>query len=201
MKKYYCVYWKDNAEVASAFYEGKNQLGYELISELEGKNEMPLDFKLMKIKEKKNGLTIDDDTEMLKNIWQDYQPNSLGWPIMSEKFKSVIEESLTGNEQIDWITCNLKNKDETRKYYILRFNMKRDVLDRKKTLFMDKEKEGVIKPVFSFSKIKNCNIFPRPSSYDFWKIPSSFYVSEDVKKKIQKEKLIGIELEKALITE
>ena len=29
MKKYYCVYWRDNPEIASAFYEGENQLDYE----------------------------------------------------------------------------------------------------------------------------------------------------------------------------
>lgn len=201
MKKYYCVYWRDNPEIASACYEGENQFDYELISRLEGKNEMLLDFNLRRIKEGKDGLTIDDNTVIVKDVWLDYQPNSLVWPIMSEKFKSIIEASLKGNEQIDWITCNLRNLSETREYYILRFNKQMDVLDKKKTLFMDERKESVIKPVFSFSKIKDYSLFVCPSSYNFWKIPSSFHVNEEIKKKIQKEKLTGIEFEKAIITE
>lgn len=201
MKKYYCLRWSDTAETASAYYEGRSRLDDELIPQLEGKNQMPFDFKLKRVKECKDGLIIDDDLSRLKEIWLDYPPNSLAWPIMSEKLKNIIDASLTGNEQIDWISCNLRNGDEVRRYYIIRFNKKVDVLDKKKTLFMDKKQEDVIKPVFSFSKIKYYNIFTCPASYDFWKIPSSFYIDEDIKKKIRKEKLIGIELEKALITE
>lgn len=201
MKNYYCLRWNDGTEVASAFYEDGSQLDHEMIPQLEGKNQMPLDFKLARVKETRNGLIIDDNLTALKEIWLDYQPNSLAWPIMSEKLKNIIGTSLTGNEQIDWITCNLRNGDELRQYYIIRFNKKMDVYDMKKTVFLDETKENVVKPVFSFSKIKYYNVFPRPSFYDFWKIPTSFYVNEDIKKRIQKEKLTGIKLEKVFVTE
>lgn len=201
MKKYYCLRWSDTTEGASAFYEGKSRLDEELIPQLEGKNQMPSDFKMKRIKECKNGLIIDDDLNRLKEVWLDYQPNSLAWPIMSKRLKNLIDASLTGNEQIDWISCHLRNGDEVRQYYIIRFNKMMDVYDMKKTVFMDETKEYVTKPVFSFSKIKNCSVFPRPSFYDFWKFPTSFYVDEDIRKKILKEKLTGIKFEKVLVTE
>lgn len=201
MKNYYCLRWNDGSEVASAFYEDGSQLDHEMIPQLEGKNQMPLDFKLVRVKETRNGLIIDDNLTALKKVWLDYQPNSLAWPLMSEKLKNIIGANLTGNEQIDWITCNIRNGDEVRLYYIIRFNKKMDVYDMKKTVFMDETKEDVIKPVFSYSKIKYYSVFPRPSFYDFWKIPTSFYVDEDIKKRIQKEKLTGIKLEKVFVVE
>lgn len=201
MKKYYCLRWNDATEVASAFYEDRTQLDHEMISQLEGKKQMPLDFVLTRVKETRNGLIIDDNLTALKEVWLDYQPNSLAWPILSEKLKNIIDASLTGNEQVDWITCNLRNREEVRQYYIIRFNKKIDVYDIKKTVFMDETKEDVIKPVFSFSKIKNYSVFPKPLFYDFWKFPTSFYVNEDIKKRIQKEKLTGIKLEKVFVSE
>lgn len=201
MKKYYCLRWNDATEVASAFYEDRTQLDHEMISQLEGKKQMPLDFVLTRVKETRNGLIIDDNLTALKEVWLDYQPNSLAWPILSEKLKNIIDASLTGNEQVDWITCNLRNREEVRQYYIIRFNKKMDVYDIKKTVFMDETKENVIKPVFSFSKIKNYSVFPKPLFYDFWKFPTSFYVNEDIKKRIQKEKLTGIKLEKVFVSE
>lgn len=201
MKKYYCLRWNDATEVASAFYEDRTQLDHEMISQLEGKKQMPLDFVLTRVKETRNGLIIDDNLTALKEVWLDYQPNSLAWPILSEKLKNIIDASLTGNEQVDWITCNLRNREEVRQYYIIRFNKKMDVYDIKKTVFMDETKEDVIKPVFSFSKIKNYSVFPKPLFYDFWKFPTSFYVNEDIKKRIQKEKLTGIKLEKVFVSE
>lgn len=201
MKKYYCLRWNNATEAASAFYEDDNQIGHELIPQLEGKNKMALDFELKRVKESKDGLIIDNDLALLKEVWLDYQPNSLAWPIISEKLKNIIDTNLTGKEQIDWITCNIRNGDEIRQYYIIRFNKKMDVFDMNKTIFMDKKQEDVIKPVFSFPKIKYYSVFPRPSFYDFWKFPTSFYVNEDIKKKIRKEKLTGIELEKVLVAE
>lgn len=57
----------------------------------------------------KNGLIESNDLSDLKEIWLDYQQNSLAWPLMSERLKSIIEANLKQNEQIDWIECKVIN--------------------------------------------------------------------------------------------
>lgn len=199
MSNYYLLSWKHTPELASAIYAIENQVAYELIPELNGKNELPFEFQLKRVKETKDGIITDENLSALNEIWLDYQPNSLAWPLMSERLKSIIEVNLTGNEQIDWIECKVKNKSEERTYYILRFNKMLDVLDMQKTMFVQGT-DHIIKPVFASSKISAYGIFSKPSSHDLWKITSGLYVSDVLKKAIQKEKLTGIAFEKATIS-
>src|SRR5690606_17983105 len=140
-----------------------------------------------------------NDLSDLKEIWLDYQPNSLAWPLMSERLKSVIEANLTRNEQIDWIECKVKNGNEERLYFILRFNKMLDVLDMQKTMFVQGT-DHIIRPVFASSKISSYSIFSKPSSHDLWKITSGLYVSDALKKAIQKAKLTGIDFEKTTVS-
>ncbi len=57
----------------------------------------------------------DGEDELIKSvdlcgfnpIWLDYQPNSLAWPLMSERVKLLIEKNLTGTEQLTWVSENL----------------------------------------------------------------------------------------------
>ncbi len=195
MEKYYSLSWKDRREpLASAFAPKGTKLAQDLIPELNGRSNLAFDLSLVKLSSGKNGLIESNDLTDLKEVWLDYQPNSLAWPLFSERLKFVIEANLKGNEHIDWISCNVKNGNEERPYFIIRFNKMLDVLDMQKTMFVQGT-DHILKPVFAASKISSYNIFTKPSSHDLWKITSVLYISEVLKKAIQKAKLTGIEFE------
>lgn len=195
MDNYFLISWKHKSRLASAFVLNEAKLDHELISDLEESTIMPFDFELRKVIEVKDELIIGNDLSELNELWLDYQPNSLAWPLMSDKLKFVIENNMTGNEEIDWISCKVKSNKEHRIYYILRFNRLLDVLDMKKTMFVQGT-DHIIKPCFSLSKIKSFSIFSKPSAHNLWKITSGLYINEKLKKAIQKEKLSGLDFEK-----
>ena len=200
MEKYFLLNLKNGKEpLASAFAPKGSKLAQDLISELVGINKLPFELSLIKLDVGKNGLIESNDLSDLKKIWLDYQPNSLAWPLMSERLKSIIEANLTGNEQIDWIECKVKNGKEERTYYILRFNKMLDVLDMQKTMFVQGT-DHIIRPVFASSKISSFSIFSKPSSHDLWKITLGLYVSYALKKTIQKAKLTGMDFEKTSVS-
>ena len=202
MSNYFFLSWKDRpgVPIASAFPEQKTKLGHELIPELEGKSEFPFVLELRKVSDGKNGIIVSNDLADVNEIWKDYQPNSLAWPLVSYKLKNVIEKNLIGNEAIDWISCRIKNSGEERTYYILRFNKILDVLDVEKTMFV-KGTNVIIKACFDLSKIRLFNIFTEPASNNLWKITSTIYVSEVLKKAIQREKITGVDFEKIAAVE
>jgi len=200
MEQYYLLSWKEGKEpLASAFAPKGSKADHELVQILNGINKLPFEFSLVKLDVGKNGLIESNDLSDLKEIWLDYQPNSLAWPLMSERLKLVIEENLTGNEQVDWIACNIKNGNEKRPYFILRFNKILDVLNMQKTMFVQGT-DHIIKPVFDISKISAYTIFPKPSSYDLWKITPALYITDELKKIIQKKKLTGLDFAKTSIS-
>lgn len=200
MEKYYSLSWKEGKEpLASAFAPKGSKADHELIRILNGKNKLPFELGLVKLDIGNNGLIESKDLSDLKEIWLDYQPNSLAWPLMSKRLKVVIEDNLTGNEQVDWIECNIKNGNEERTYFILRFNEMLDVLDMQKTMFV-KGTDHVIRPVFASSKISAYGIFSKPSLHDLWKITSGLYVSDVMKKAIQKAGLTGMKFEKTTVS-
>lgn len=195
MDSYYLLSGKNSPKVASAFGPEGTKLAHELIPELDIVNELPFELNLTKLTIGKNGLIESNDLSDLKEIWLDYQPNSLAWPLMSEKLKSVIEVNLTGNEGIDWISATVKASEDHRTYYIPRFVKMLDVLDTQKTIFIQGT-DRIIKPVFSLSKINKYSVFHQPSAHNLWKITSALYVNETLKKAVQKGKLTGIDFEK-----
>jgi hypothetical protein len=200
MEKYYLLSCKNGKEpLASAFAPKGTKLAQDLILELNGISKLPFELSLVRLDVGRNGLIESTDLSDMKEIWIDYQPNSLAWPLMSERLKSVIEVNLIGNEQIDWIECKVKNGNEERTYFILRFNKMLDVLDMQKTMFVQGT-DHIIKPVFASSKISAYGIFSKPSLYDLWKITSGLYVSDVLKKAIQKEKLTGVDFEKTTVS-
>jgi len=198
MDSYYLLSGKNNPKVASAFAPEGTKLAHELIPELDIVDELPFELNLVKLTIGKNGLIESSDLSDLKEIWQDYQPNSLAWPMMSEKLKSVIEKNLTGNEGIDWISAIVRTSGERRMYYIPRFSKMLDVLDAQKTIFIQGT-DRIIKPVFSLSKINKYSIFHQPAAHNLWKITSALYVNEALKKAVQKDKLTGIDFEKTSV--
>ncbi|MDN3694326.1 hypothetical protein QWZ06_19585 [Chryseobacterium tructae] len=193
MDKYYLLSWKDEKGAsASAFAPEGIPLAQDLISELEGVNQLPFELHLIKLEVGKEGLIKSNDLTGIKDVWQDYQLNSLAWPLMSAKMKSVVDNNVSGNEQVDWIEAVINTGEEQRIYYIPRFNRMLDVLDKENTVYVPGT-DHTIKPVFSFSKINTYNAFTEPSpKNNYWKITSAIYVSETLRKAIQKEKLTGV---------
>ncbi len=196
--KNYLLSWKHKVELASAFLAEDSKSDHELINGLEGKKYFTFHFQLKRIQENKTGLVIDDNLSVLKEIWLDYQPNNLAWPLMSEKLRSIIENQLTGHEGVDWIECKIKKQEEERIYFIPRFNKMLDVLDFEKTSFVA-DTDHIIKPVFSAEKISAYSIFFKPLSHNLWKITPGIYVNENIRKIIKKEKLTGIDFESASV--
>jgi hypothetical protein len=190
MQKYFLLSWNHgNEPIASAFSPKGTPISPDLVSGLEGKSRLPFDLTLIKLTVEKNGLSESNELSGIKNIWTDYQPSNLAWPIMSGAMKSVIESNLIGNENIDWISCTIRGLNEEREYFILRFNKPFDgVLDEEKT-------KTNFYPVFIGSKISAFNVFTQPRISDLWKITSGLYVSEVMKKALQKAKLTGISFE------
>jgi hypothetical protein len=195
MNNCFLLYGKNLPVVASAFAPKDIKLSQDLISDLEGRNELAFDLDLVKLSRSSKGLEESYNLTGLSNIWLDYQPNSLAWPMMSEELKTVIDSHLTGNESIDWISAIIKAKTEQKLYYIPRFNKLLDVLDLQKTIFVSGT-DHIIKPVFSVAKTSLYAVFPKPTSGDLWKITPSIYVNETLKKSIQKLKLTGLGFEK-----
>ena len=80
MKKYFLLSWKKGKEpLASAFAPKESKLGQDLISAINGTNMLPFELSLVKLDVGKNGLIESNDLSDLKEIWLDYQPNSLAW--------------------------------------------------------------------------------------------------------------------------
>lgn len=191
---YYFLGSDEKSSIAVAYTLGTPPISYELISILEGKNKLPFDLVLKKVIPSKNGLKTSLDLSGLKHLWQDYQPNCLAWSIMSEKMKSIIEKNLLGEEHIDWIEVNIIGLEEKKKYFVLRFNKKLDVLDLEKTTFISGT-DHIVKPCFSSKKIKRLALFNIPESKDFWKIPSGIYVNQVLKEDFEANNLTGMEFD------
>lgn len=196
MSNYFLFSVKDTPELASAYAPEGTKLAHELIPELDNTNELSFELELIKLSIGKEGLIKSNDLSSLKEIWLDYQPNSLAWPMFSEKLKTIITKNLTGKEGINWITAKINGNSEQRIYYIPRFEKMLDVLDTQKTIYINGT-DRIIKPHFSLVKVDGYSLFHQPSAHNLWKITSGLYVSEALKKAIQKEKSKGLEFELA----
>lgn len=193
MNEYFFLAEKVKPGTAFAYTERETPLSHELIPEIKTKEELPFDLVLKKVTRGKGNLQISNDLTETKYLWVDYQPNNLAWPLMSDKLKSIISSHLTGKEGIVWIKAKVKSVDESREYFIPRFKQQLEVLDEEKTTYVPGTSH-IIRPVFSLKKIINYNMFHAPQ--DFWEITSGLYISESLKKAIQKEKLAGLDFEK-----
>jgi hypothetical protein len=201
MENYYLLGGKDNSSVAFAFApkEIRQSDTIELINTLETVQELPFKFTLVKLSMIKKVFVESPDLTGVKTIWLDYQPNSEAWPLFSGRMKNIIEEYLTGKENISWISAMINGNDETRTYFIPRFDQALDTLDISNTSFVPGT-DHVIQPVFSYTKIKDYSVIHYPGNFaNLWKITSGFYVNEKIKKAILKEKFTGVIFEKTAV--
>ena len=119
----------------------------------------------------------------ISDRFYDFQPNSMAWPVMSEKMKAIIASHLTGLEYIDWKEITINGKTESRKYYVPFFKRKLDILNKSKTMISP---YGIIMiPCFDKEKIQGLAAFHCP---DFdWRIPLKFYINELIKKDLARQ--------------
>ncbi len=163
-------------------------------------NVLPLDLEMKTMLETRNGLVVKPELDYVEGTVADYQPNSMAWPLMSEKMKDVITRNLTGEEGVSWVKAPIvfksNNIDLRLTYYVLRFTKKLDVLDKEKTSYVPGT-DSVILPRFDKEKVASLTVFNKSSF--LWEFPPGFYVSEKLKKELQKEKVTGIAFEKASV--
>lgn len=190
--KYFSLNFGDTTIGPVAYSPENSLLSYELIEGLMDKKEMPYDLIIRKVSEGKKGLIVEDDLDNLEVVWEDFLPNNIGLPLMSEKLKNIIEGNLSGNEDIDWVTCKVWAKDKFKIYYIIRFNTLLDVLDIQKTKYLAGT-DLIMIPYFSSDKINQFSVFTIPTSDNLYKISLSLFVNYTIKKLIQKEKLKGVD--------
>jgi hypothetical protein len=169
---------------------------HTLIDSLIGVNSLPFDLTLKDVTFGRNGSKTSDDLSHLKHLWFDYQLNSLAWPVLSAKLRTVIDQQASGREQYEWISVNIhRGEEETRPYYILRFKEQSDVLDMEKSTFLrfSDKPDHLINPTFSQEKIADLCVFTCSSM--FWQIGAGLYVSKAIRDCAKREKLVGLHFE------
>ena len=98
-----------------------NPAAYTLIPKLANKNRIPFDLTLKNVSFTNKGIIESDDLSGLKHSWFDYQPNSLAWPIMSERLRDIIDSHASGEELHEWLPVTINSENESRTYFTLRF--------------------------------------------------------------------------------
>lgn len=179
--KCYALTWaEETANTGVAYAPDDAPLAYELSEQMENENQLPFSL------------------ELREGEAQDFLANSLAWPLMSLKMKNLIESKLTGEEGIDWIKVNVKDRGENREYFVPRFRERLDVLDMSETTFVDGT-DHIIKPCFSLSKIQCYSLFHKPTQS--WRVTGSLYVNESLKQAIEEHKLSGVAFERTSVTQ
>ena len=202
MNKIYFMCDNPYQKIASAVAPANTPLGFQMIGELENVEKLPFDFTLKNMVFGKKGFIYNDDFSKYKDLWGDCQLNNKCWLLFSERLYTLIGNLLTGEEGVRWISCNIVHQGEKRIYYTPFFTKMLDVLDMDNCFYDNREHtlENLVRPVFDFTKASQYTMFPLPCNFNLWKMPSSVYVSEDLKKAIVKAGIKGISFEQAAVS-
>jgi hypothetical protein len=146
------------------------------------------EFVLENLSLQKGKLIYNKNFGLYKTIWRDIFPSNIGVFIFSYNIKKLIDVYVTGKEALCWIEIFVSGNDGKRIYYIPTFNSKHDVLDLTKTVFHSVDKNYIIIPFFSNSKIVNFAMFCKPC--ESWFLPSNIYFSQTI---IEKMKLLNFD--------
>lgn len=167
---------------------------YMLVPQLTELSSLPSELVLKDVLFENNGSRQSSELGKLKHLWYDYQPNSLAWPIFSERFKNLINSQTTGEKPFDWLTVTIRqNSKVSRQYYLLRFTKHQDVLDLEHSVFAGRNSDFLVKPVFDAKKVAGLTIFS--AERDGEHITSGIYVSQQIKDLARKQGLVGLNFE------
>jgi len=198
--KYYLLTWQSVIGAsASSFAPEEVQSDQKLISSLTESESLPFDFTLVNLTPHRNGLEVTNELSGIPDIWPDYMPNNLAWPLVSPKMKKIIDGHLTHDEELYWLSANVNGGGETREYYVVRFDSLHDGLDTEKTTYVPGT-DHVIRPWFASAKLNDLSIFPLPQGFDLWRITSSLYVRESLKQALETERVTGVAFEQARVS-
>jgi hypothetical protein len=170
-----------------------------LVSILANSGALPFDLTLVRVTPHLSGINVSPGLSGLPDIWLDHMPNNLAWPIFSAKLKEIVDNHLNHDEDVYWISANVSGCGESREYYVPRLGTMHDVLDNDKTSYVTGTGH-VIRPWFAATKLNNLSIFPLPQEYDLWKITSSLYFRESLKRAMEMEGVTGVAFEQVRVS-
>lgn len=200
MKRYFSIFPSGGeSNGVSAFLPEDISLPKVLDVNEDGMFILPFLFTLKYIVVTNNGIEVENKIPYNEQLWPDYMPNSNAWPLFSHRMMEIIADSVSGSEKLRWILCHISHDTESKDYYVPCFQKQFDILDNDKCIYY---KTGrIIKPVYAYSKIKEYRIFPT-YDYNLWHdISPEIFISDDVRKKIKKAKLIGLDISNAPVAE
>ena len=152
----------------------------------------PCNLVLVQRRITKNGITQNNNVP--EKEFFDYQYNQFAYYLLSERLKNCIEENKGSKDSFSWINVSVSSETETRNYYIPIFESIPDVLDSKLTTRVSAS-NAILVPCFASEKLEGHNFFPIESSFGV--LPRGIYVSEKLKKELQKQKFDNVKFEKA----
>lgn len=152
----------------------------------------PCNLFLAQMRITNNGIT--QNNNVTEKVFFDYQYNQFAYYLLSERLKNCIEENKGSKDSFSWIKVSVSSEIETRNYYIPIFERIPDVLDSKLTTRVPAS-NAILVPCFASEKLEGHNFFPLESSFGI--LPRGIYVSEALKKILQKQKFDNIKFEKA----
>ena len=152
----------------------------------------PCNLVLVQRRITKNGITQNNNVP--EKEFFDYQYNQFAYYLLSERLKNCIEENKGSKDSFSWINVLVSSETETRNYYIPIFESIPDVLDSKLTTRVSAS-NAILVPCFASEKLEGYNFFPIESSFGV--LPRGIYVSEKLKKELQKQKFDNVKFEKA----
>jgi len=184
----------DSKNVAVACAPEGTPASYMLVPQLTGLSSLPFELALKDVLFEKNGSRQSSELGKLKHLWYDYQPNSLAWPIFSERFKNIIDSQTAGEKPFDWLTVTIRqNSKASRQYYVLRFTKQQDVLSLEHSVFAGRNLDFLVKPVFDAKKVEKLTVFSAEINGE--PITSGIYVSQQVKDVAKAQGLVGLNFE------
>ena len=177
-------YWMsiNNDRVSTVAYAPDGlPISHELISKIVNRNSLPFSLEL-------HDVAVIDKLEKgeLSDKFYDYQPNSLAWPVMSEKMRSIIVQHLTGLEQIKWKEVTIDGYTRSKLYYIPVFTSELDTLNVAESIIIPSS-GIVLNPCFNREKVKKYAMFHGHNK--FWNVTTQVYVNEEIKKDLQNSNL------------
>lgn len=188
-EKYYKVIWADYRSKYTPSIKTLNDLSWDGMTDLLQKRDLSsIQWKIGILYIKKGALADSDDLSLLKDIWIDFCPNVFALPIMSQRMKDIVDANLTGNENVYWVPLNVEANGEIRQYYILQFESRILVLDKRKSIFWN---DFLGKAVFSKKKVTGYSIVS--DQHDVvWQTMPTFYINAAIRRQFMKAKITGI---------
>ena len=146
----------------------------------------------------RTGGWVEDWQEMVltlrKGDFSDYLANDMAFPLCSRKLRDIMEGCKGEQDVFQWLPVTVRSKGgEEREYFVLHFPQEYDVLDKERSIY---DAHGIIKPVISQGLAVGHHIFTFIGAEGV-----GYYVSEKVRRKVLREKCIGVTFERTAVAD